>query len=675
MKLEAQQALPCPIKEIEHTTIPMADGVALAARIWMPERASRDPVPAILEFIPYNKRDFTAVRDSMNHRWFAGHGYACVRVDMRGSGDSEGVLLDEYIEQEQEDGLAILSWIAEQPWCNGKIGMYGISWGGFNGLQIAARQPKELQAVVSVASTDDRYADDVHYMGGCLLGDNLSWASTMFAYNSSPPDPECVGDDWADLWQQRMEKSGLWVVNWLRHQTRDAYWKHGSISEDFSAVKAPVLAVSGWADGYSNAVFRLLRGLESPCLGLVGPWSHKYPHQGVPGPAIGFLQECLRWWDHWLKGKHTGIMKEPRLRAWMQEYAPPASRYKERPGRWVGESSWPSGRIREKSLYLNPYGRLGKERTGDKTSRLSLQSPLSVGQFAGKWCSYSATPDLPGDQREEDGGSLVWQTPPLEEDCEILGQPVLHLRLSSDQPDAMVAVRLSDVAPDGQATRVSYGLLNLTHRESHECPKKLEPGQAYQVRVKLNDCAHAFRGDHRIRVSVSTSLWPLAWPPPRATRLTFMTDECVLKIPQRDPAPEDEAIGYEQPVAAEPLEWGQLGSADSHWKLERDLGLNTEVMEALRDDGVRYLKGIDLSFTNWVREQYGFVNMDFKSAWGEVLSTRSWERGDWKPSFRTHTRMTCDEKFFYIEADLDAWSGKKRVFCKSWDEKIPRQHV
>jgi hypothetical protein len=298
----------------------------------MPEKAETNPVPAILEYIPYRKRDATRLRDETMHPYFTGHGYACIRVDLRGSGDSEGILHDEYLQQELDDGVAILEWLEQQPWCNGKVGIIGISWGGFNGLQIAAMQPPQLKAVVSVCSTDDRYADDVHYMGGCLLGDNLSWASTMFAYNSLPPDPEIVGDSWRDMWLERLKNNNLWLETWLRHQHRDDYWRHGSICEDFSRAQTPVMAVSGWADGYSNAVFRLLQNLPGPRLGIIGPWSHRYPHLGVPGPAIGFLQECLRWWDKWLKDEETGIMDEPILRAWMLESMPPSTSYRQRYG-------------------------------------------------------------------------------------------------------------------------------------------------------------------------------------------------------------------------------------------------------------------------------------------------------------------------------------------------------
>lgn len=677
--MERDDAFPHLVREIEHTTIEMPDGVKLAARVWMPDDAEQQPVPAILEFIPYRKRDFTAERDACNHRWFAGHGYAGVRVDMRGSGESGGVLIDEYIEQEQEDGLSILRWIAAQPWCNGKVGMFGISWGGFNGLQIAARRPPELKAIVSVASTDDRYADDVHYMGGCLLGDNLSWAATMFAYNASPPDPELVGRHWKQMWLDRMEESGLWVVNWLQHQTRDAFWKHGSVCEDFSAIEVPVMAVSGWADGYSNAVFRLLAGLRSPTLGLIGPWSHRYPHQGIPGPPIGFLQECLRWWDKWLKGRETGIMEEPKLRVWMQEGIEPSASYHERPGRWVGEPAWPSPHIREVFWRLGGNGRMEEPDavagSPPDESWMTLQSPLSVGQFAGKWCSYSAPPDLPGDQREEDGGSLFWQSRRLEDRLEILGQAVAELEIQADQPVAMVAVRLSDVDPDGKATRVTYGLLNLTHRESHENPEPLVPGKVYRVKVRLNECAHVFSAGHRLRFSLSSSLWPLAWPPPMPTRISINAECSQLLLPVRPPRESESEIRFEPPTQAAGLARTLLQTGASHWKLERDLGTGRSVLEVLKDDGLVRLDEIDLTFSNFVSERYSHEKDDFDSVRGEVLRTRSWRRGGWRASFRARTVMHSDAEYFHISADLDAWIGDRRVFCKSWDEKIRRYLV
>ena len=669
------ESFPHAVREIENLWIEMPDGIRLAARIWLPEGAEDDPVPAILEYIPYRKRDLTAVRDSLMHPYIAGHGYACVRVDLRGSGDSDGVLTDEYLPQEQDDGCAVLAWLAAQPWCNGRLGMIGISWGGFNGLQIAARRPPGLDAVISVCSTDDRYADDIHHMGGCLLGDNLSWASVMFAYNSLPPDPALVGERWREMWQQRLRGSGLWLDTWLRHQRRDAYWRQGSICEDFSAVQCPVYAVSGWADGYSNAVFRLLANLEVPRKGLIGPWAHKYPHLGEPGPAIGFLQECRRWWDHWLKDTPTGIMDEPMLRVWMQESCPPTTSYTERPGRWVGEAAWPSPRIEEHRHGL-ARGRLLAAGEASPETTLQLRSPLTVGLFAGKWCSYAAGPDLAHDQREEDGGALVFESEPLPETLEILGAPRLEIDVAADEPIAMLAARLSDVAPDDKATRVTYGLLNLTHRESSRHPSALEPGRFYRVTLKLNDIAQVFPRGHRLRLSLSTSYWPLAWPPPEPVRLSIAAAGSSFTLPVRPPAPADEALSaFGPPEAARPLARTLLSPPHHNWRVIRDLASDVSTLEVTDDRGSWRLDDIDLTVTSKTLETYSSRADDFSSLRGEVRAERALGRGDWQVRTLTRTVLTSDAEAFHVQADLDAFEGDKRVYAQSWDERIPRDFV
>jgi putative CocE/NonD family hydrolase len=669
------ERLPFSVRTIEHTWIPMPDGVRLAARIWLPEEAGQERLPAIFEFIPYRRRDSTRIRDDMMHGYFAGHGYACVRVDIRGSGDSEGVLEDEYLQSELDDGVAVIEWISRQPWCDGSVGMIGISWGGFNGLQIAALRPPALKAVVSVCSTDDRYADDVHHMGGCLLGDNLSWASTMLAYNSLPPDPAMVGEAWRDMWFQRLRGSGLWLAKWLRHQRRDAYWRHGSICEDWNAVDCPVMAVSGWADGYSNAVFRLLANLRGPRLGLVGPWSHKYPHQGVPGPAIGFLQECLRWWDHWLKGQETGIMGEPALRAWLQDSVPPTTYYDERPGRWVGESAWPSDNVAPCAYALEWPGVLSNARTLAQPRTMELQSPLSVGLFAGKWCSYAATPDLPHDQREEDGGAMVFTSLPLEEPLEILGAPAVELTLIADRPVAMVAVRLSDVLPDDQVTRVTYGLLNLTHRDGSAAPAPLEPGRAYPVRVQLNDIAQRFPAGHRLRLSVSTSYWPLAWPPPEPVRLGIETGSSRLVLPRRRPRPEDAEIVFTPPEGASTSEVRQLTTAHHNWRVIRDLAMDESTLEVINDNGTIYFPELDLELQRSAQERYSYRGADFQSIRGETLWERGLRRSDWSVRTVTRTLLTSTPTHFRVHAQLDAFEGERRVFARTWNEDIERDLV
>ena len=376
------------------------------------------------------------------------------------------------------------------------------------------------------------------------------------------------------MWHERLRGSGLWLAEWLRHQHRDDYWRHGSVCEDYAAIQVPVLAVSGWADGYTNAVFRLLAALDVPRKGLVGPWSHKYPHLGQPGPAVGFLQELVRWWDRWLCDADNGVMDEPMLRIWMQDSVPPSTAYEERPGRWVGEPSWPSPAVHPAAHPLGDHRILapGGRPTG-VPERLTVSSPLSVGQFAGKWCSYNAPPDLPYDQREEDGGSLVFDGAVLTERLEILGAPVVELEFAVDRPVAMVAVRLSDVAPDGRATRISYGLRNLTHRDGHERPWRWSRASA----TGCGWCSTPWRRRSRPATGCGwrsrrrTGRWP--GPRPSRSTLTVFPGSSSLVLPVR-PDP-----GAAELAGAVPGRAGG-GPADHHtplvpgrqrWTVTRDL--------------------------------------------------------------------------------------------------------
>lgn len=664
---------PHPVREIRHFEIPLSDGCRLAARMWLPVDAETRPVPAVLEYIPYRKNDLTAARDVVAHPYVAGHGYAVVRVDLRGTGDSEGLMRDEYLQQELDDGCEVIAWLADQPWCSGSVGMIGISWGGFNGLQIAAMRPPALKAIITCCSTDDRYADDVHYMGGTLLIDNLSWASIMFNHNTMPPDPKNKPDNWRDLWLQRLKGSGLWLKNWLEHPHRDEFWQHGSICEDYDAIQCPVYAVSGWADGYCNSVFRLMEHLNVPRKGLVGPWAHTYPQIGSPEPAIGFLQECVRWWDQWLKGQDAGIMAEPRLRLFMQDHTPPQSHYESRTGRWVCEPAWPSPNIRPTPFHLTETGQLSRKPDAAPAQSRALRSPLSVGLHGGKWCSYAAPGDQPVDQRGDDAGSLVYETEPLNDDLEIAGSAELELAFSSDQPVAMVAVRFSDIAPDGTATRVSYGLLNLTHRESHEHPAPLQPGRHYRVTVPFKHVAQHFTNGHRIRLSIATSYFPLAWPAPEPVTLTIAPSECRLILPLRA-IDKNEIAPPDFPAAegATPLEIERIEPAPNRWTVSEDLTNGTTIVDISDGAGKFRIIDNDLTISTLGTERYSHQNNDYASVAGETRWIVEMSRRDWHIRTVTQTTMTSTPDHFHIEAHLSAWEGGVLSHEENWTEDIPR---
>jgi hypothetical protein len=384
----------------------------------------------------------------------------------------------------------------------------------------------------------------------------------------------------------------------------------------------------------------------------------------------------VEWWDHWLKGVDNGATDGPMLRTWMQDSVPPSTSYEERPGRWVGEPSWPSPHVRSREHPLGRH-RIAQPDESVPKEDLTVESPLSVGQFAGKWASYNAPPDLPYDQREEDGGSLVFDSEVLTEACEILGGPVVRLELAVDRPVAMVAARLSDVAPEGRATRVSYGLLNLTHRDDHERPEPLRPGQRYRVEFQLNGVAQAFPAGHRIRLSLSTSYWPLAWPPPEPVQLTVFTGGSSIVLPVRPTAEADEvsARPFGDPEGCAPPPTTQVRPGDWRWQVTRDLVGYRSELEILKDIGTVRFDTIGLEASRCAHERYSCVADDFASVDGDVRWSMGFARDGWRVETHTRQRLTCTPTHLVLDAELDGFEDGRRTYSDNWRFTFPRDHL
>ncbi|MER9254427.1 CocE/NonD family hydrolase [Mesorhizobium sp. M0598] len=651
---------PRKVREIENLWIPMPDGVKLAARIWLPEDADADPVPAILEYLPYRKRDGTVERDALTHPYFAGHGYAGVRVDMRGSGDSEGVCQGEYLKQEQDDCLAVIEWLVLQSWCSGSVGMIGISWGGFNGLQVAARRPPALKAVISLCSTDDRYNDDCHYLGGAQMCDNLRWGATAWAIAMTPPDPALVGERWRQMWKQRLNGNGIWLQDWIEHQRRDDFYKHGSICEDYSEVEIPVYAVSGWADTYPNPVFRMIENLLGPRKGLIGPWGHKYPHFATPGPRIGYLQECLRWWDQYLKDIDTGIADEPMLRAWIQDPAHPAPIYEERSGRWVAEPSWPAPGIVERRLALSP-GRLAEGDGSDAV--LTICSPTTAGLSSGAWCSEGMTPTLPIDQRMEADSALVFETEPLSEAVEILGFPEFEVTLASDKPVALLSATLSIGLEDGQAALVSYGILNLTHRNDDFEVAPMTPGKPEAIRMKLRCCGQRFEKGQRIRLAIATGMWPIVFPGPEKATISLHCAASKLILPIRKPNDLDSKLApFAEPQGAQPMGREVIKPGEpSRQEITTDQVTGETTCHLSSDTGAVLHPHTGMIVSAKHTDRFTVHPDDPNTARGTCAWEKSYARDDWKVRIAVSATVRALRDVWRIETSIVAHDGEEVV--------------
>ncbi len=663
-------SFPRKTKEIENFFIPLSDGTKLAARMWLPTDAEKSPVPALLEYLPYRKRDGTVVRDALTHPYLAGYGYACVRVDMRGNGDSDGLMQDEYTRQELEDGLEVIAWLARQKWCAGKVGMFGISWGGFNALQVAALRPPALKAIVTLCSTDDRYEDDIHYKGGTLLNENLGWAATMLAYSSRPPDPKIVGTKWKKMWLERLKHEPFLLTEWLKHPHRDAYWKHGSICEDWNKINIPVLMAGGWNDAYSNAIPRMMKNLRTTRKAIIGPWAHKYPHFAVPGPRIGFLQEMLRWWDQHLKDQNKGTSSDPDYRVYIMDAYKPGSFPSHISGRWVGESYWGHGNVSAKTWYLTDKG-IAAAKSEERA--FNICSKQTTGFDGGEYCIIWLGPEFPGNQYKDDADSLTFDSPVLAEDMDIVGQPMLDLDFSVDKPVAHVAVRLNDVWPSGEVSRITYHLQNLCMRDSRETPTALVPGKRYKMKIKMDDVAWRVPKGHRIRVSISTSYFPMMWPAPEPVTLTVYAGASEIQVPVRKVVTDERPITWGEPEAAKPVDQKETKKGWHKREASRDPATGETRLEIVDDFGTQELKPHGLVVWGAGREKYSILPNDPLSAKMETHWTEGRKRGKWETRTETYGRLTATATHWVVWGKIDAFEGKKLVFSKEFNEEILRK--
>ena len=660
-----------PFRCIENEWIALKDGTRLAARLWIPSGAEKSPVPVVWEYLPYRKRDMERQRDTGWAEAFVPYGFAFVRVDIRGSGDSDGVLLGEYLQQEQDDAVEVIAWLARQPWSNGSVGMRGISWGGFSSLQAAALAPPALKAIIPQCASDNRYTDDAHYVGGALTLDNYDWGAEFKTVLVGPPDPAIVGDRWREMWLERLKATPPILAEWLSHQRYDAFWQHGSVAVDYARIKLPVYAVDGQIDSYRDFLPRLLGNLRVPRKGIMGPWGHKYPQLADSGPGLNWVTEEVRWWSQWLLGVDTGIMDEPMLRVFLEERTAAEVWPRDVPGRWVTEPSWPSPHIHSKTLFLNSDGL--SENAGAEAVRI-CRSQETIGLTKREWFPWNLNIDLPPDQTPDDKRSLTFDSAPLTGDLEIVGRPVATIRVSSSEPVAKLVVRINEVTPEGVAWSVSYGVLNLTHRDGHETPTALEPGRRYDVELPCYFTAHRFKKGNRIRVAITESIWPMLWPSPRPVTLeiTAGASRVALPIRPQDGAPETMPIAVLRDRVRKQVE-ANAGESSNHTITQTGPDAQGRVMlhkilrdppETLTDIGTTLSGGSDWYMS--IKE--GDPN---SSIWRLEWFSRL-KRNMWDTSVRSTLELTSTAEEFHIKESIHAAEGDKTVFERHWDNKIKR---
>jgi predicted acyl esterase len=637
-----------------------ADGTRLCTTLYLP--AGDGPWPALIEALPYRMHDVTASYASDYVR-LAGAGFAVCRVDVRGTGSSGGIASDEYPDVERTDLRTVIEWLAAQPWCTGRIGMFGTSYSGFNALHMAAEGVPELGAIVAFYATDDRYTDDVHYAGGVLRAvDLVDYVTYMVAMNALPPVPAVWGDGWEEQWRRRVDETPAWVLSWLAEQVDSPTWRRGSIrlgpgGEGYDRISCPTMIVAGWADGYRNNTFRTVERLTVPWRLLAGPWSHKDPEISRPGPNVDATAEMIAFFDEHLRG---GPPSAPaRAQVYVRRPARPEPDAAFHPGDWREADAWPPPGLTTRTL--TPY----------RTDVAELDVAGDVGVTAWISCAGDLPWGQPLDQRVDDARSLTcdWA---LDQAAVLAGHPSVALRVRASAPVAHVAVKLCDVYPDGTSALVARGMLNLTHRGcwpadalgTRRAPEPVVPGEWMDVTVVLEATTWTLVPGHRLRLAVAGTDWPNCWPPPGPVRLGLDWSAVRVTLPIWDGSPEST---HDFRPGAGPT----APDDEVVWRLEHDV-LGRETRAVTRYGG-RYDGEHGATVEDVYEGAVGVSTVDPGAAWarGHSCFRIAWPEARCESDVVLAVRS--DAEAYDVTIELTTTRDGEPFASRSWAERIPRQ--
>lgn len=669
--------------------IPARDGVTLSANIWRPVPNADEPderFPVLLEMIPYGKDNWRRDSDDGRGRWLAARGYALCRVDVRGTGSSDGIALDEYTVAETNDGFDAVEWVAGRPWASGAVAMWGISYGAFTAIQVAKLRPPHLLAIVPIMGTDDRYVDDVHIRGGCVTASELSqYAVSQVAMNAMPPDATFRGAGWLGEWRVRLEATPPWLFEWLRHQADGPYWRQGSLAPDYDAIDIPIYSMGGWMDSYVDPAFRMQAHCQSHRT-LVGNWVHAFPGDGTPGPNVDEMHELVRFLDHHLRGIDNGAETEPAVVWFEREYAKPEPFPEALPGQWRAASAYPHPAVEARTWSFDGgelplSGRLAVGAQGGAASGVDRYDhrPTTGTRSSLSWGAGGPPNGLARDLRPDESAGPTYTSDPLTEAVEILGVPEVVLHLAVSAPVATAVVRLTDVAPDGTSYQVSTGALNLTHRESSTDPAPLIPGRIETIHVPMRTAGYRFGAGHRIRVSIASSYWPVLWPSPYPATFELHRGEATpsrLVLPVVPPAGSDGDLPLPafKTTAPDIPEIGGPGTEDPPiWRIDEDVLAGTTTVTIHGGGGWDLADGRHLYAAETLvltasddHPATASMDADVLYRWHEVAN---------RIEIRARFVQTSTATDFDLSVDLEVDLDGERFFERHWGERIPRHLV
>jgi len=648
---------------IESDWLTMTDGVRLSVTFFRPvPRHPGDKFPVLFEFLPYRKEDSFYLRDYPIYSYFVRRGFIMAKVDIRGTGSSEGIVPPrEYSELELEDAVEIIDQFSRMPDTNGRVGMWGISWGGFNSIQVAMRQPPALKAILAIDASDDLFHDDVHYIDGAYHVD--SYELSIDHENGLPQTPDYKLDE---AYFQNRFNSYPWFLMYLKQQKDRFFWRRNSLRWSYDKIRIPAYIIGGLLDGYRDSVPRMLENMKIPIKAEIGPWVHAWPDNGVPGPNYEWRHEAVRWWDYWLKERDTGILDDPRFVVFVREGQGPDLNLKMTPGHWIC-TDWPIPGTSWKKFFPGKNHQL--QACPDKSAVEALRYVPSYGIATGLWWGEPT-----GDMRPDDAGSLVFDSPVLEERFEMVGFPKVHLQVSADAPLANWIARLEDVQPDGTVSLVTGALLNGSQRHSRLSPELLIPGETYDIEFEMHFTTWTFKPGHRIRLAVSNALFPMIWPTPYSmiTKLHLGNKNTYLELPVI-PSAERKAPKFKAPEPREQRpDARHLGGEawpQGVYELKHDLWSSTvsfrwEGTNDFEIQGCRYLTYEKNYYeTNDERPE----ESRFRGEAGHRIELKGRQL-----YLRTTIDLHSDKKNFYVTFRRELFENEALVREREWIETIPR---
>ena len=654
---------------ITEVRITMSDGIRLAADIYWPAGADKkDRYPILLEYLPYRK-DESRARNYSLYSYFLEHDYLVVRVDMRGTGNSEGITIPyEYSDIELDDGEEVINWLSQQEWSTGSVGMFGISWGGFNSIQMAMRNPPALKAFVSLMATEYLYQEDVHYMDGIMHTD--SWMMGNDLYNVLPGAPDFKMDE---EWVKNRFNVKPSVYTYMRQQRDGAFWDRASAKNQYEKIRIPGYHIGGWYDGYRNSLPRMLENVEAPVKAMIGPWDHYFPNIAWPKPQIEWREEAVRWFDQWLKGEDTGILEEPDFLVYVRNYYPPDPTIDRIPGHWRWEDKWPIDRIENHTWYAHMDHGLSNEPSENAIHSMVYKPSMGL-EGGGRTMWWG---DVTPDQRPMDEFSLVYDSETLDAPLEILGRPIAKLHVSANAARANWVVRISDVAPDGQVTQVAGAAFNGTHRISAREPSDIVPGDEFDLNIDLHFTSWVFPKDHRIRIAISNAQWPMLWPTPMQMTSTLTIggkNGARIELPVVPPG-EEYTPNLKEPSASpilsgyETLDSGGSGGYAAIYSIQHDPETGGAFGVASSTGATQSPWGIE-RFEEEIEHRTSDENPAYTSVIGRYKITE--ELKDRTLDFEQNVEFRSDPENFYL--NFHRWVSINGELYKEkvWQEVIPR---